>query len=73
MEKISHIVPASTRQVWVSGEVDKPRRVTEPNFDDRIEISSPRKSDPILASAPAVGPHVVASDPLKGGKLDMTA
>ena len=30
MEKISGIVPASKRQVWQSGEIEKPRRIADP-------------------------------------------
>ena len=30
MEKISRIVPASKRQVWQTGEVDRPKRVADP-------------------------------------------
>lgn len=30
MEKISRIIPPSKREVWQSGEIEKPRRVADP-------------------------------------------
>ncbi len=30
MEKVSRIVPASTRQIWITGEIEKPKRLADP-------------------------------------------
>jgi len=70
MEKISHIVPASTRQVWVTGEIEKPKRVSEPTLEDRIEFASSHRNDPISAKPSLPGPATVSSVPLRGGKLN---
>ncbi|MDZ4676110.1 MAG: hypothetical protein SGI74_01265 [Oligoflexia bacterium] len=73
MEKISKIIPASTRQVLISGEIPKPRRMTEPNAVEsgpafQRVVSSPLPVTPITETA------VKAEAPAGfGQRLDLTA
>ena len=74
MDKVSRIIPPSTRQVWVSGEIEKPKRVAEPvvpGFDDKPVkpgMSFPTQTEPAEIEVPMQGFAVN-----KGIKLDTRA
>lgn len=69
MEKISRIIPPSTRQVWVSGEIPKPRRIAEPTED---YVGIPQSSQ---FEKPAPNGETVSRDVsgFRGTKIDTTA
>lgn len=74
MEKISGIIPASSRQVWTFGETEKPRRDFEFPESRAESLSQIRKPDfaPGFEAAPGKQP-VADHDFSKGVKLDVTA
>jgi hypothetical protein len=73
VEKISKIIPASTRQVWISGEVPKPRRMTEPNPVESEPAFQREESD--LSPKTQEIAKLVDSEqlPKLGGRIDLTA
>jgi hypothetical protein len=76
MERVSHIVPASTRQVWSSGEIEKPRRITEPNAIEHVQggvssVKAAGESLPVSFVKPEQA--IVERDPNRGGRLNMMA
>ena len=73
MEKISNIIPPSTRQTWISGEIEKPRRVADPVPGDSMGI--PRMAPASPFSEETVGPVnvVEGSIPHKGTRLNTMA
>ena len=73
MEKISHIVPASTRQVWSSGEVERPKRVSEPSVEERALEARTRISGPLPVRQETLEPLSVSGEPHKGGSLNTMA
>jgi hypothetical protein len=75
MDKVSNIVPASTRQVWSSGENEKPRRVTEPNPEEHTRgvVVSSRSSESLPSLASKADQPIVARDTSRGGRLNTMA
>ena len=66
MDKISSIIPASKRQVWQTGEVDKPRRVSEPT-PTKVSAAPP-------VQLPEAGTHILESEsPQRGTQLNTMA
>ena len=71
MEKVSGIVPPTTRQTWVTGERAKPKRVSDPQPAERESSSRPISESPITESAARVESNLRSS--IKGGTLHKTA
>jgi hypothetical protein len=73
MEKISGIIPASSRQVWKSGEIDKPRRVSDPTPEDGLSSIRPRRPEISSIAVIEAGTAPVDGHAQKGGRLNTVA
>jgi hypothetical protein len=72
MEKISHIIPPSARQTWVSGEIEKPRRVADPVPGDTMGF--PRTAAAVSHNEAAMDAvNVTESGGFRGTKLNKVA
>lgn len=70
MEKLSGILAPSSRRVLDSGDIPKPRRLAEPQFET-VSMKVPKPTTEAIAMPQNTSPEW--QDPTKGSRLDTRA